>query len=78
MGKHPRINLVKTIDGGGPAELGLATDFDAVTRMLRNYVDSVVADFQDSWTPEQYLAANKCAFYKSFKCTGTHSCTYTI
>ena len=61
MGANPRVNHVKTIDGGGPAELGLAVEWDEVTQMLRTYVDSVVAGFQSSWTPEEYLAANKCA-----------------
>jgi hypothetical protein len=59
------VHQVKTIDGGGPAELGLAVEFDAVTKMLRSYVDSVVDDFMNSYTPEQYLAANKCVRLRS-------------
>ena len=54
-----RINHVKTTDGGGAVELGLHESAQRVTETLRSYLQSVVDDFQSSWTPNEYLAANR-------------------
>ena len=53
-----RINHVRATEGGGAAEILQRQDAQKGSAALRQYVDSVVADFQASWTPEQYLAEN--------------------